>query len=478
MKKNYSLLLALILLLQIKGISQSVFTKSFGGSKNDSGRYLDICPDGGYILVGYSHSFSAAGDADIYVVRTDATGQQIWAKTYGGTKEDYAYSVVCVTGGYVVVGTSNSYSAAGDQDAFMMKLDDSGNEVWMKFYGGAGADAGKEIRATSDGGFIVTGWTSLNNNYMDAMLLKTDADGNQQWIKNYGLDAYLDNGYSVRQTSDGGYVFVGKQMYSSSDLNKADTYLVRTDENGNKLWEQTYGGTLEEEGQYIALTSDGGFIFASDSKSTSDQTYDAMVIKTDGSGNQQWKKLYGGNAKDIAKSIEPTSDGGYILGGITRTNLPNPNYWLVKLNSSGDTEWDKNYGGDNHEHLYLARPTSDGGYIVIGHESSLAGVNGEDFWLIKTNSVGAVSIDEKRDISNLISVFPNPNKGTFRIALKEQFKNSTVSVMDGIGRVIYQNNSLKDSNQAEIVIDHITPGIYLVELTTVENRIVKKITVN
>lgn len=482
MKKRYLFTLALIVGLFSQNNAQTVFRKSFGGAKDDSGRSMDICPDGGYIMAGYSKSFNTTEVDDIYVVKANAAGEEVWSKTFAGAKTDMAHFVTCVPGGgFVITGTTNSYSADGKPDAFLMKIDDSGNMLWQKFYGGGGDDLGKEVRPTSDGGFIIVGYTSSFSSYYDAMLVKTDANGNQQWIKNYGSNNYYDNGYSVRQTPDGGYIFVGKQMYSAQ-LWDADTWLVKTDANGNMEWNKTYGGQDEEEGQYISLTPDGGYIFASDSQSNTAGNYDALVIKTDASGNQVWRKLFGGSGKDIAKSIEPTNDGGYIMGGITRTNLPNPNYWILKMTDNGDFQWDTNYGGSNHEHLYIVKQTADNGYIVFGYESSLAGPNGQDYWLIKTDAQGTLLFDNKTaTLKNTVTVFPNPNNGSFTISLSEREqlkKNISFRILDASGRMVVEKPiSFVDNSTEQVAIDFLSPGMYFVELISGNERSVKKITV-
>ena len=210
-------------------MSATSFAKTYGGTNYDGAFSVQHTSDGGYILAGWTDSFGA-GDWDIFLIKTDANGNIIWAKTYGGTNDDNAYSVQQTSdGGYIVAGMTWSFGA-GDWDIFLIKTDANGNIIWAKTYGGTDDEEAYSVQQTSDGGYIVAGWTtSFGAGGYDIFLIKTDANGNIIWAKTYGGTSY-DNARSVQQTSDGGYIVAG---YTASFGAGGDIFLIKTDENGN-----------------------------------------------------------------------------------------------------------------------------------------------------------------------------------------------------------------------------------------------------
>jgi len=214
-------------------------------------------------------------------VKTDANGNIQWAKTYGGTSDEGAYSVQQTSdGGYIVAGYTESFGA-GYADAFLIKTDANGNVIWAKTYGGTGYDKASSVQQTSDGGYIVAGYTeSFSAGYIDVFLVKTDANGNIMWAKTYGVTD-IDGAFSVQQTSDGGYIVAG--ITHSFDVDSADIFLIKTDANGNVQWAKTYGGTDDDWAYSVQQTSDGGYIVAGWTGSW--PYYDIFLIKTDANGN-------------------------------------------------------------------------------------------------------------------------------------------------------------------------------------------------
>jgi hypothetical protein len=185
--------------------------------------------DGGYIIAGVTSSFGNGGD--IYLIRTDGNGDTLWTETYGGTEYEQANSVVQMSdGGYIITGTTNSFGA-GDYDVYVIRTDASGKTIWTKTYGGKAEDRGNSISLTADGGMIITGYTfSYGAGSCDVYLIKTDSDGNIIWTKTFG-GADTDQGYSVVQTTDGGYIITGYSNSFKEGIN--EVYLIKTDELGN-----------------------------------------------------------------------------------------------------------------------------------------------------------------------------------------------------------------------------------------------------
>ena len=262
---------------------------------------------------------------------------------------------------------------------------------------------------TSDSGYIIVGsTTSYGAGSNDVYLIKTDALGDTVWTRTYG-GSNLDQGNSVLQTSDGGYVLAG--WTNSFGAGNYDVYLIKTDASGDTIWTRTYGGTSEDYGIFVAPTSDSGCVIAGLTSSYGAGGYDIYLIKADASGDTVWTKAYGGPLADWGYCIAQTSDGGYVIAG-DRDNQAEA--WLLKTDSSGDTTWTRTYGGPNQESADAVAQTADGGYILAGLTSSY-GAGGQDVYLIKTDANGNSAVEDnppgriKPLTPNLsFSIVPNP----------------------------------------------------------------------
>jgi len=368
-------------------MSATYFAKTYGLASSDVAYSVHQTSDGEYVLAGYTYSFGADYN-DIFLVKTDARGNIIWAKTYGGTYHDYASSVQQTSdGGYIVAGYTTSFGA-GYRDFFLIKTDVNGNLQWAKTYGGTHWDEAYSVRQTSDGGYIVAGWTySFGAGSGDIFLIKTDANGNVQWAKTYG-GIYWDEAYSVRQTSDGGYIVSG--YTTSFGAGSGDIFLIKMDANGNLQWAKTYGGTDSEWAYSVQQTSDGGYIVVGTTRSFGAGGSDFFLIKTDANGNIIWAKTYGGTDYDVVHSVQQTSEGGYIVaGGTLSFGAGYSDLFLIKTDVNGNLQWAKTYGGTGYDAASSVQQTSDGGYIVAGATASF-GAGYADAFLIKTDANGNI----------------------------------------------------------------------------------------
>lgn len=360
---------------------------TFGGALGDQAN--DVCqtPDGGYIVAGATSSFGAGG-TDIYLIKVNESGGLVWSKTLGGSDEDTAISIRPTSdGGYILGGMTGSYGA-GAGDAYLVKVDATGNEVWKNTFGGSNHDWANSVQQTSDGGYILAGYTeTFGAGGTDVYLVKADENGDEMWSKTFGGGAY-DCAYSVQQTADGGYV-PGGFSRSFDPPGYSDCLLIKTDEDGNEVWTKVLGvpGGYEEA-QCMQQTSDGGYILAGYTQRPGAQSVDMYLLKTDENGNKLWDTTFGGSARDEANCVQQTSDGGYVLAGRTESfGAGDDDVYLVKTRSDGTRVWSRTFGGNRREQTYSVRQTFDGGYMVTAYTFSF-GAQVSDAYVIKTDGDG------------------------------------------------------------------------------------------
>ena len=359
----------------------TLFTKNFGGNLWDYGNSVQQTIDGGYIITGEISS-SENGSSDIWLIKTDSEGQEEWNQTFDGNDRDYGKSVKqTVDGGYIIIGSTGSDYY---YDVWLIKTDPKGTEEWNQTFGGDNKDYGNSVQQTIDGGYIITGEiSSSGNGSSDVLLIKTDQQGQEEWIQTFGGSDY-DIGNSIEQTYDGGYIITGSTR--SYGNGSSDVLLIKTDQQGQEEWIQTFGGGYIDIGNSIKQTSDNGYIITGYTQSYGNGSRDVWLIKTNSQGNEEWNQTFGGSYIDIGNSIQQTIDGGYIITGSRGTDYYS-DLWLIKTDYQGNEEWNKTFGGSDYDFGNAVQQTTDDGYIIIGHTKSY-GNGGYDIFLIKTDSEG------------------------------------------------------------------------------------------
>ena len=352
-----------------------------------------------------------------------ALGDTLWTfrQNIGLSKKDLFYKVIVASdGGFVMCGYTSSITGISD-DILIVKLNSAGQMVWTKTLGGAGRDRAQDIIELSNGSFVVTGYTTSSPaSYYDAFLYKINSSGDSLWYKLYSTGSFLyDDANSVRALSNGGFLMGGQ---SANGANGFDQFLIRTDDSGNVLWTKKFGTAATDNIEYIAV-GNNCFYLAGGTAGAGMGGDDGYVVKTDTVGNVIWAKTYGGSFPDDFHTVQITGDGGLIMAGTTSSTGPlQPNMWLMRTNSDGDSLWSNTYGGDNHDHGYSGIQSSDGGYVIVGHTGSF-GFNGEDAYIVKTNSSGNV-INEL--VYTTVSALITPTSvgcGTANVQVKVLLRN-------------------------------------------------------
>jgi hypothetical protein len=364
---------------------------TFGGNEHDNARWIDITSDGNYIIVGYTESFGIGGQ-DIWLIKVDSEGNEIWNKTFGGSGDERPISVQETTDlGFMIAGHTNSYGQ-GNYDVWLIKTDIDGNKEWDKTYGTEKYEILHHGIQISDGFLLVGDYEFLGKNEQQAMIIKTDLDGNEVWIKKYGSSNTDEMGHRIRVTSDGDYIVTGYTgSYTSQGL--LDVWLFKTDSDGNMLWNKTVSGSGVDYGLGIIETSDYGYLISGLTNSYGAGFDDAWLIKTDSNGDIIWKNTYGGSKGEWALVVQQTTDGGFAFIGRTSSyGAGDIDCWLVKTDSNGKELWNTTFGGDQREENACFQQTIDGGYIVVGETKSF-GAGKYDILLIKTDENGESEID-------------------------------------------------------------------------------------
>ncbi|UCE38149.1 MAG: Ig-like domain-containing protein [Thermoplasmata archaeon] len=369
-----------------------IINKSYGGSGTEYARCVQQTSDGGYIIAGSTGSYGGPL-YEVWLVKTDFMGNEEWNKTFGGSSSEYGFSVQQTSdGGYIIAGYTFSYGA-GSYDVWLIKTDNSGNEEWNETYGGSQGDYGYSVQETSDGGFIIAGTTySYGPGDMDMWLIKTNYLGVEEWNNTFGSSTEEDEGYSAIEAPDGGFIITGIMTPPIIGGSTA-AWLIKTNSTGDEKWNKTFGGTSNDNAKSVRLTSDGGLILVGSTASFGAGKNDVWLIKTDIDGNEIWNRTYGGEAIDNGYSVQETSDGGLFVAGSTNSfGDGKSDLWVIKTENYGNEIWNRSLGGNNDDAGYWAQQTSDGGFIITGIINSW-GSSGQDAWLVKLDkSVGMTKL--------------------------------------------------------------------------------------
>jgi hypothetical protein len=515
MKKTIFLsILSLIGFISFAQAPSIEWQKSLGGTNEESAKSIKQTADGGYIIVGSSKS----NDNDVsgnhlnanlettwdgWVVKLNAQGAIEWQKSLGGSGVDKFNSVDQNTDGtFIVVGTSNSVDgdvtgSSWEGWTWIVKLDKNGNLLWnrtltskfLSVYECCG-NFGNDIEITSDGGIVVAieaNYLATNGlSYGDGLVVKLDVSGNLQW-RTPLIYEYHDSMSAIEQTSDGSYVVAGytTHNYFTKERTDHDFWVVKLSSTGSVIWDKIYGGSKYDSAFDIKQTNDGGYIVVGATTSNdgnvignhysegqSGYLADYWVIKLNGLGNLEWQKCLGGSGNEYAYDVQQTNDGGFIIAGYSNSkdgdlqgNVGNVyNYWITKINSTGNLIWQKTLGGGSWDTAYSIEQTNDNGFIVAGESFSNDGdvtknYGYYDFWIVKLSSENlSTSSFNKHNFT----IYPNPTQS--QINFSQEI--NTLEVFDIAGKKVksFQNPSTTYD------VASLQKGVYILKGTTTDGK--------
>jgi hypothetical protein len=437
---------------------QISFEKSYGGAGYDGTYCVQQTDDEGYIICGISSQNSDPFPSDFYIIKTDEYGDTLWCKIYTGQSADSFTSVQQTSdGGYIVSGASLSFGI-GNYDAILMKLDNNGDTIWFKTYGGLGPDYAKWCLEI-DGGYIFVGNTgSYGAGDKDIYLVRTDMNGDTLWTRTFGGIGF-DQSSEIEETSDGGYIISGSTESISNG--EQDVLLLKTTSNGILEWQKIYGSYLDDSGLSVQQTNDSGYIIAGQSGSYSTGEVDGYVIKTDLNGDTLWTKKFGGSSIDRLYSVKQTPDDGYIIAGQTESyGAGNYDALLLKLDNSGNTVWFKTFGGTSADGAFCIQQTNDGGFILTGITESI-GYGSMDAYLLKVDGNGNIITNcPENTYSSNLKIFPNPTHDYLNITSNKQIELS-IYIYSISGDIIHQEKYKQ--NQIKLDCRCFSLGIYFIK---------------
>lgn len=458
------------------------------------------------------------GDLDYWVWKMKENGDFDWQKSYGGNKVDLLQSI-CLTndGGFILGGTSNSdkgldkrSDCLGQEDVWIIKLDAKGGEIWQKTLGGYGMEKLLSITQTKDGGYILGGTSSSNRTTinekqavdlnqktednkgnLDYWVVKLKSSGDVEWQKTIG-GVYVDELKSIHQTSDGGYILGG---YSNSpesgnktepNFGLSDYWVVKLDKDGEIIWQRTYGGDKDDKLFSLIKTKDGGFILGGSSNSGATHTKsksnkkgtDYWVVKLDENGGIEWQETYDYGMNDMLTSIIQTEDENYLIGGYAQSEIkPSEkgkkldkegisDYIALKIDSKGDEKWTEVIGSKGEEVLKKLLETRDGGYLLAGTSNGKisrdknTAKGGNDFWVVKLKD------KERKEKERIeIEAVPNPTSFYTNIIIDFEYNTGSATLYDLAGREI-SSSTIKGERTIPVELTNLPTGIYLVEIKT------------
>ncbi len=450
-------------------IPDTAWTAVFSLYEDGWGGGVAETTDGDFLVTGYTWTHSPPSNMQIFLLKTDSQGNEIWTHYFGSEYDDYARTIEpTADGGFIITGST--YPSSNNMDLFVIKTDPQGEVEWTRSYDISQYDHGFCGLQTDDGGFILTGTT--NNNLTasaDILLLKTDAYGNLLWYQMYGGCGFC-LGYCAQQTLDGGYIISGSIEALENGCG-SDFYLIRTDPSGNEIWSRIFGGSYDDYGFWIEQTPDGGFIFTGQQGTSVYNDPELYLEKMDADGNTIWEMLWCEDDIAVGNSVQNTSDGEFIVTGRTILNSEPGKVLILKIDQDGNIQWNQTI---TYQYTIIGnciRETVDHDFIISGF--TVAPASEHQVYLARMDcqfSAIETPINESQP-EEFILFPPNPNPfnptTTFRMELPVASRVN-LAIYDIRGSLIaYIVDSWKPAGYHQITFDgsELPSGVYIYRLT-------------
>lgn len=469
------IIVSIIILHSVFILAQDTPGSTFGGSYNDIGYAICNAHDGGFILAGTTRNAQTSSE-DIYIIKIDKNGHMIWDIVYGWQHTDVIRSVIPLSDGYLFVGEIWDYGLY-DSDIYLMKTDLSGNRIWDKLYGTNSREIGFKVISSVNGGYLVMGHTRGYENAGEIILIKTNETGEEIWRNTYGSE-FDDYGLDLKQNDDGTVLIVGSKggffndVHANFKNHDADIYLIKVDEYGNEIWQNTIGGTEHDFGYSINQDQQSDVYIFGSSQSYGSGNFDMLLSKTDEHGEIIWQKTYGGTNYDYGQSMSVNSQHEMFLLGTTNSYGINnsPDIYLVKTDDLGDEIWNLTIGGSETEFGYQVIATPDSGCMIIGETNSFGG-GMSDFLITKIDRNGIIEyfLDSVEIINEQdMIVYPMPvnqqGRVRFKNNLTSELRMSLISISGKQIRSFYIYPP--DYNFS---VSTIQSGLYFYQITSEDN---------
>ncbi len=457
-----------------------LWSHTYGGAESDGGRSVIQTRDGGYAVAGYTFS-SGVNDADVYLIKTDSMGNELWSNTFGGNGREYG-NAICQTAdfGYIITGYTTSFGA-GAKDVYLIKTDSAGQLQWSKTYGGSGSDGGNFVYVLGNDGYLICGYTeSYGHGENDIYLIRTNTSGDTLWTKTYG-GIESEWGNSLFQTDDRGFLITATT--GSFGVGQRDIYIVKTDSLGNYQWQRTFGNGVQDHewGTSAAMTSDRGYIITGYRDIINQELYDVALLKVDSAGNRKWLKRFGqGTFYDFGRAVVETADKGFIICGGTKNAQTGYNdLYIIKTDSSGNLISKQAFGSAKSEECYSIQNTRDGNVILTGHTNS-TGAGSYDAWLVKMGKPQVDIKDHQHTLQyRLKQNYPNPfNPSTmieFELPEKQFVTLNVYNITGQLVTTLVHETLSAGTYQKLWNASAYASGIYIYRLQTREYKQAKKL---
>ena len=460
----------------------SLWFNTYGGDLRDSAKSLIQTNDGNYVFAGSTNSFGNEF-YDVYLVKTDENGNELWARTFGGLNYDGANSVVETSDNGLLI-TGYTYSFGSELSAiYLIKTDNNGDSLWTKVIDYYSYEFGNFGIQASDGGYVIVGiGKPANSNANDIILLKTDENGNFLWINYIGgnnIDS-SDCGTCVQQTNDNGLIISG--ITHSPDQGNGNVYLIKTNADGDTLWTKQFNGNGNSHGNFIQQTNDEGFIITGYVEYYG-VTSDIYLIRTDEIGDTLWTSKIGAQFDCMGFCVKQTNGDGFVVAGsIHDWSDDSYNACIIKTNSCGDSLWSKSFGGDLKATAFGIITTNEDEYIVTGCIDSNTFPNQDDAFLLKLGY--EMGIEDNINSSHFSAInYPNPFNPTTTIEffiqneskveisifnIKGQIIKTLINEFLNIGDYSISWDGVDDSGKA------VGSGVYLYQIKTPSKIMTKR----